>query len=358
VNVDLFDYRLPPELIAQRPASRRDGSRLMVLDRESGEVTHSAFSELPRWLAPGDLIVFNDTRVIPARLIGAKASGGRVELLLLERTDSGTGRRQGWICLLRASRAPKIGATLTFSRELRAVVLGREGDRWQVRLEIDRGSVDEVIDRVGRIPLPPYISRSDHDGTTERELMQEDRERYQTVFARRPGAVAAPTAGLHFTRELIERLAAHEIEQAHVTLHVGAGTFLPVRVDRVEDHVMHAERYEVSAPTAEIIRRTRERGGRVVAVGTTVARTLEHVAAQYGEVRPGEGVSGMFIYPGFEFRVVDVLLTNFHLPKSTLLMLVSAFAGRRRVLAAYDQAISHGYRFYSYGDAMLVRSTG
>ena len=358
MNVDLFDYRLPPDRIAQRPASRRDGSRLMVLDRESGETIHSSFDELPRWLTPGDLLVFNDTRVIPARLIGAKASGGRVELLLLERTDSGTVRRQGWSCLLRASRAPKVGATLTFSRELRAVVLGSEGDRWQVRLESDHASVDEVVERVGRMPLPPYISRPDGDGTSGGELAQEDHERYQTVFARRPGAVAAPTAGLHFTRELIERLARHEIEQPHVTLHVGPGTFQPVRVDRVEDHVMHAERYEVSEPAAELIRRTRRRGGRVVAIGTTVARTLEHVAAHHGEVRPGKGVSGIFIYPGFEFRVVDTLLTNFHLPKSTLLMLVSAFAGRQRVLAAYDRAISGGYRFYSYGDAMLVRSTG
>ena len=358
MNVDLFDYRLPPELIAQRPASRRDGSRLMVLDRDSGEVTHSAFDELSRWLARGDLLVFNDTRVIPARLIGAKESGGRVELLLLERIDSGTGRRQDWDCLLRASRAPKVGATLTFSPDLWAVVLGREGDRWRVRLETDRGAIEEVIDRVGRMPLPPYISRPDRDDTAGRELTREDQERYQTVFARCPGAVAAPTAGLHFTRELIERLAHHGIEQAHVTLHVGPGTFQPVRVDRVEDHVMHAERYEVSESAAELIRRTRQRGGRVVAVGTTVARTLEHVAVQCGEVRPGDGVSEIFIFPGFEFRVVDVLLTNFHLPKSTLLMLVSAFAGRQRVLAAYDQAISHGYRFYSYGDAMLVRSTG
>jgi len=356
VNVDSFDYRLPPDLIAQRPASRRDGSRLMVLDRNSGDVSHSRFDGLARWLGPGDLLVFNDTRVIPARLNGAKASGGRVELLLLERTDSATGPRQGWSCLLRAARSPRTGTTVTFSSDLRAIVLGRDGERWRVRLETDRGSIDDLIHRLGRMPLPPYISRPDPDSPSGRELAQEDHARYQTVFARRPGAVAAPTAGLHFTHELIERLARREVEQTHVTLHVGPGTFLPVRVDRVEDHEMHEERYEVTEAAAGLIRRTRERGGRVVAVGTTVARTLEHVAARYGEVRAGAGSSGLFIYPGFEFRVVDVLLTNFHLPKSTLLMLVSAFAGRERVLAAYDQAISRGYRFYSYGDAMLIRS--
>jgi S-adenosylmethionine:tRNA ribosyltransferase-isomerase len=356
VNVDLFDFRLPAEQIAQRPASRRDGSRLMVLDRRGGEVTHARFDQLPSWLDPGDLLVFNDTRVIPARLIGVKPSGGRVELLLLERFPPGTEHRQDWSCLLRASRSPQIGATLTFSDGLRAVVIARDEQNWRVRLESEQDSIDDLIQRVGRMPLPPYISRPEPDTASGRDLAREDRERYQTIFARRPGAVAAPTAGLHFTPELLERLTAGGIHQTWVTLHVGPGTFQPVRVDRVEDHVMHEERYQVGEEAARLIRRTRERGGRVVAVGTTVARTLEHVAAQSGEVRPADAASGLFIYPGFEFHVIDALLTNFHLPKSTLLMLVSAFAGREPVLAAYEQAVSRGYRFYSYGDAMLIRS--
>ena len=356
MKVDLFDFRLPADRIAQRPAPTRDGSRLMVLDRRGGEVTDARFDQLSNWLNPGDLLVFNDTRVIPARLIGVKPSGGRVELLLLEPSATGTPHRQDWSCLLRASRSPQVGATLTFSDGLRAVVVGKDEQSWRVRLESDHDSIDDLIQRIGQMPLPPYISRPEADSASGRELARQDRERYQTIFARRPGAVAAPTAGLHFTPELMERLAAGRVGQALVTLHVGPSTFLPVRVDRVEDHVMHEERYQVGDEAARLIRETRKRGGRVVAVGTTVARTLEHVAAQYGEVRPADSASGLFIYPGFEFRVVDALLTNFHLPKSTLLMLVSAFAGREPVLAAYEHAVARGYRFYSYGDAMLIRS--
>jgi len=356
VKVDLFDFRLPPERIAQRPAARRDGSRLMVLDRQDGNVDHARFDQLTNWLDPGDLLVFNDTRVIPARLVGAKPSGGRVELLLLERADQATAHRQCWSCLMRASRSPRVGTTLTFSERLRAVVLGRDDQIWSVRLESESDSIDDLIQRFGQMPLPPYIDRSDPESAMGRELAQQDSERYQTIFARHPGAVAAPTAGLHFTSELLDRLESHGVGRTQVTLHVGPGTFQPVRVDRVEDHVMHEERYQVDDDAARIIHRTRERGGRIVAVGTTVARTLEHLAARHGEVRAVDGASDLFIYPGFEFRVIDALLTNFHLPRSTLLMLVSAFAGRQRVLAAYDQAISSGYRFYSYGDAMLVRS--
>jgi S-adenosylmethionine:tRNA ribosyltransferase-isomerase len=234
--------------------------------------------------------------------------------------------------------------------------MGRDEQTWRVRLESDHDSIDDLIQRVGHMPLPPYISRPESDSASGRELARQDRERYQTIFARRPGAVAAPTAGLHFTPELMERLVADGVRQTRVTLHVGPGTFLPVRVDRVEDHVMHEERYQVGDETARLIRETRDRGGRIVAVGTTVARTLEHVAARDGEVRSAESATGLFIYPGFEFRVIDALLTNFHLPRSTLLMLVSAFAGRKPVLAAYEHAVDQGYRFYSYGDAMLIRS--
>jgi S-adenosylmethionine:tRNA ribosyltransferase-isomerase len=356
VKVEEFDYRLPPERIAQHPASQRDQSRLLVLSRATGAVTHSRFDDLRRWLDPGDLLVFNDTRVLPARLIGTKESGGRVELLLLERPHGGPADEQRWHCLLRASRPPSVGSRLHFAAGLQAHVLGREGEGWSVRLETERGGVDETLERVGLMPLPPYIKRPDPGEALSEELAEEDRLRYQTVFARRPGAVAAPTAGLHFTPELLASLDLAGIRGVYVTLHVGPGTFQPVRVERVEDHVIHEEGFAIGEEVAEAIRRTREGGGRIVAVGTTVVRALEHNAASNGEVRPGSGKCDLFIHPGFDFRVVDAILTNFHLPRSTLLMLVSAFAGRERVLAAYEQAIAHGYRFYSYGDAMLVRT--
>ena len=347
MNVADFDFELPAERIAQRPASRRDGSRLLVLDRETGALRHRRFSDLADLLNPGDLLVLNDTRVIPARLVGHKPSGGRVELLLVEPVEPGA-IGGVWRCLLKASRPPAPGSSIDFGQGCGARVLERDPIGWRVKLEAPGGRPEELLERVGQAPLPPYIRR-DAAGPDAA-----DRERYQTVFARQPGAIAAPTAGLHFTEELLQQLADAGIAHTFLTLHVGPGTFQPVTAQRVEDHRMHPEWFEIPADAARAVASARKSGGRVVAVGTTVVRTLESCAAEEGRVSPGRDHCSLFIYPGFRFRVVDALITNFHLPRSTLLMLVSAFAGRERVLAAYRQAIAAGYRFYSYGDAMLI----
>ncbi|HYH45037.1 MAG TPA: tRNA preQ1(34) S-adenosylmethionine ribosyltransferase-isomerase QueA [Thermoanaerobaculia bacterium] len=323
-----FDYELPEERIAQEPAPRGE-SRLLVLDAE-GPQRHRRVRDLPALLRPGDLLVLNDTRVIPARLYGRRGEG-RMEILLVEKL----GERE-WEALVRPGRRARPGTEIVFE-DLSAEVVDKREDRYRLRFS---EPVEPHLDRLGHIPLPPYIHRPDEES---------DRDRYQTVFARTPGAIAAPTAGLHFSERLLDEIAAAGIGIARVTLHVGIGTFKPVSAERVEDHRMDRERYEVGEETAEAIRRTRENGGRIVAVGTTVVRTLESSAGA-----AGSGSTELFITPGFRFRVVDVLLTNFHLPRSTLLMLVSAFAGRERVLAAYEEAIREGYRFYSYGDAMLV----
>ncbi|HEX6862106.1 MAG TPA: tRNA preQ1(34) S-adenosylmethionine ribosyltransferase-isomerase QueA [Thermoanaerobaculia bacterium] len=323
-----FDYELPEERIAQEPAPRGE-SRLLVLDAEGPE-RHRRVRDLPGLLHPGDLLVLNDTRVIPARLYGHRGEG-KMEVLLVEKLEE-----REWEALVRPGRRARPGTEIQFEG-LSAEVVDKREDRYRLRFS---EPVEPHLDRLGHIPLPPYIHRPDEAA---------DRDRYQTVFARTPGAIAAPTAGLHFSEGLLEEIAAAGIGIARVTLHVGIGTFKPVSVERVEDHRMDRERYEVGEETAEAIRRTRESGGRIVAVGTTVVRTLE---SSGGEA--GSGSTELFITPVFRFRVVDVLLTNFHLPRSTLLMLVSAFAGRERVLAAYEEAIREGYRFYSYGDAMLV----
>jgi S-adenosylmethionine:tRNA ribosyltransferase-isomerase len=339
VRTSDFDYELPPSSIAQEPVPRGE-SRLLVLDRE-GPDRHARIRDLPRLLRPGDLLVLNDTRVIPARLYGrrAGAGGASFELLLVEKT----GERE-WDALVRPGRRARPGTVVELDAGLAAEVLAKDPDgRHTLRFS---EPVEPHLDRLGHIPLPPYIQRPD---------TPEDRERYQTVYARSPGAVAAPTAGLHFSEELLREIEAAGVEIARVTLHVGIGTFRPVSAERIEEHRMDSERYEVSEEAAGAFRRVRARGGRVVAVGTTVVRTLEGVAlAGGGEVRAGAGATDLFITPGFPFQVVDVLLTNFHLPRSTLLMLVSAFAGRERVLAAYREAVRQGYRFYSYGDAMLA----
>ena len=332
-----FDYELPPERIAQHPAPR-GASRLLVLDREGPE-RHRHVRDLPELLRPGDLLVINDTRVIPARLFGRRAGGGQIEILL-----TGKAGDRDWDALVKPGRRARPGTVITLDEKLTAEVLEKE-ETGRHRLRFSE-PIELHLERLGHMPLPPYIQREDE---------AEDRDRYQTVWAKNPGAIAAPTAGLHFTRELLDQLTAAGIEIAEVTLHVGLGTFKPVTAERVEDHRMETERWQVGETTVEAIRRTRERGGRVVAIGTTVVRTLESAAlAGGGEVRAGSGATELFITPGFEFQVVDVLLTNFHLPKSTLLMLVSAFAGKERVLAAYEEAIRESYRFYSYGDAMLV----
>jgi len=310
-------------------------------------VEHRRFDQLADLVRRGDLLVLNDTRVVPARLVGRKATGGRVELLLVERLEA-TARGAVWRCWLKASRKPQQGSVLAFPEGVRATVLDRTGADWRVELECSEGALDARLEQAGRPPLPPYIRRTDD------EADDEDRRRYQTVFARSPGAIAAPTAGLHFTEPLLARLRDNGVEQALLTLHVGLGTFQPVTAERVEDHQMHEERYELPVRAARAVAATRERGGRIIAVGTTVVRTLEQCADGDGLVRAASGRSALFIYPGFRFRVVDAMITNFHLPRSTLLMLVSAFAGRERVLAAYRSAVAEEYRFYSYGDAMWI----
>ena len=344
VHVSEFDYALPPDRIATRPAEPRDAARLLVHDRATRATRHATVAELPGFLRPGDLLVFNDTRVEPWRLRGRRATGGAAECLLL-RLDAGRGE-----ALVKPSKKLRTGDLLEMEGGAVTVRLTASlgQGRWRVELTAADGDVAAALERCGRAPLPPYIAR---DGD---EAVQADRERYQTVYARVPGAVAAPTAGLHFTPTLLDGLARAGGARAFVTLHVGEGTFAPMRTDVVEQHRMHSERYELPPATAAAIAATRARQGRVVAVGTTSCRTLETCADGAGGVRAGGGESDLFLYPGRPFRVVDALLTNFHLPKSTLLMLVAAFAGREETLALYRMAIVEGYRFYSFGDAMLL----
>ncbi|MBU6247571.1 MAG: tRNA preQ1(34) S-adenosylmethionine ribosyltransferase-isomerase QueA [Xanthomonadaceae bacterium] len=333
-----FDFHLPPELIAQAPLPERSASRLLHLDASVGSMTDRLFRELPEFLRPGDLLVFNDTRVLPARLYGRKESGGAVEILI-ERV---TGAHEA-VVQLGVSKKPKEGGRIELGDGSHAVVLGREDGFFQLRFE-SHEPLEKLLHRLGEMPLPPYIER----GTEASDL-----ERYQTVYAREPGAVAAPTAGLHFDEPLLERLRERGVQSGFVTLHVGAGTFQPVRADDIKDHHMHREWLNVGAHLVEQVRRTRASGGRVIAVGTTVVRALESASVD-GELHPFAGETQIFIFPGYRFSSIDGLITNFHLPQSTLLMLVSALAGREFMLAAYRHAVAERYRFFSYGDAMLI----
>ena len=330
-----FTFDLPPELIAQAPLPERSASRLLSVDGATGAIDDRHFSDLPQLLQPGDLLVFNDTRVVAARVFGTKPSGGRVEIFL----ERPVAERRALV-QMRASKAIQPG--LEVRTEGGAVrVIERQGDLWEVETPAE---VFAYFDAYGHIPLPPYISR---------DADERDRARYQSVFARVPGAVAAPTASLHFDAGILALLAARGIQMAHVTLHVGAGTFQPLRVDDIAQHVMHAERYRIEEPLVDAVQAARTRGARVVAVGTTAARALESAAAE-GPLAPTRGDTRLFITPGYRFRVVDALITNFHLPESTLLMLVSAFAGRDCILKAYAHAVRERYRFFSYGDAMFL----
>ncbi len=340
MGLDEYDYYLPQELIAQEPSGQRDRSRLMVVG-PGAELSHRIFRDLPEYFSPGDLLVVNDTRVFPARLVGKKEdTGGEVELLLL-RPESGG----GWEALARPAKRLREGTVVQFGGDILRAVVEEKGEygRVLVRLFSDL-DINEAVDRVGRIPLPHYIRREPEAG---------DRERYQTVYARSRGAVAAPTAGLHFTPDILDRLAAKGVTRASVTLHVGIGTFRPLTEEDAEQDTLHGEYCLVTPETAEAVRAARGRGGRVFAVGTTSVRALE-TASRSGEISPFEGFTDLFIKPSYRFRSVDALITNFHLPRSSLLMLVSAFAGRERVLAAYRAAVEERYRFYSYGDAMLI----
>lgn len=345
MNLSDFHFELPDALIARHPMAERTASRLLVLDGASGAIEHRQFVDLLDYLRPGDLLVFNNTRVIPARLFGRKETGGRVEVLVERLLDE---RRV--LAQIRASKAPKPGSTIALTRDESAeaalaqvTVLNKQDDLYEISFDDTRGAL-AVMNVIGHMPLPPYIDRADTDA---------DRERYQTVYAQREGAVAAPTAGLHFSTEFLQLCQQRGVEFGYVTLHVGAGTFQPVRVQNIFDHHMHAEYVEVDAALCAQVQATRARGGRVIAIGTTSVRALESASVS-GELRPLSGDTRIFIYPGYRFRSVDLLVTNFHLPESTLIMLVSAFAGREQVLNAYRAAVEQRYRFFSYGDAMLV----
>lgn len=341
MDVSQFDFELPEHLIAQTPLSHRSQSRLLVLNRETGAIQHRQFEGIVRFLHPGDVLVLNDSKVMPARLIGTKAgTRGKVELLLLKRVDESR-----WEALVKPAKRVRRGTRITFGNgELEAVAEEKTAvDGGRLFRFLYDGHFFSVLDRLGEMPLPPYI-----------KTRLEDKDRYQTVYARRVGSAAAPTAGLHFTEALLARLEQKGVRIAKVTLHVGLGTFRPITTDRVEDHRMHSEYYEVSEEAAEIIRAARRMGGRIVAVGTTSCRTLEAVAQQHGEIRAARGWTDIFIYPGYTFRAVDALLTNFHLPKSSLILLVSAFANRDLIMRTYREAILKEYRFFSFGDAMLI----
>lgn len=333
-----FDFELPDELIARHPLAERRASRLLVLDGPSGELRHRQFPDLLDYLRPGDLMVFNDTRVIPARLFGQKASGGRLEILVERLLDE-----QRVLAHVRASKSPKPGSQIHIDGGGAAEMLARHDALFELRFD---EPVLALLERVGHMPLPPYIDRPDEDA---------DRERYQTVYSdkAKAGAVAAPTAGLHFDDALLAAIRERGVDTAFVTLHVGAGTFQPVRVERIEDHHMHSEWLQVGQDVVDAVQACKARGGRVVAVGTTSVRSLES-AAQGGVLKPFSGDTDIFLYPGRPFHVVDALVTNFHLPESTLLMLVSAFAGYPETMAAYRAAVAEGYRFFSYGDAMFI----
>jgi S-adenosylmethionine:tRNA ribosyltransferase-isomerase len=339
-----FDFELPEELIAQQPLRERSASRLLEVHGPSGQLAHRSFKELPELLSPEDLLVFNNTRVLPARLYAQKQTGGRAEIMIERMLGDG-----GALAHVRASKSPREGTLLMITAEvdsdiseLTVRVVGREGVLF--RLMPESGSIKEMMRRFGHMPLPPYIARSD---------TPKDRDRYQTIFGRREGAVAAPTAGLHFDQPIINAVTSAGVATSEVTLHVGAGTFQPVRVDNIEDHTMHSEYVEVDEACCDAVAMCKARGGRVIAIGTTAVRSLE-TAAQNGEIRPYAGDTDIFLYPGCGFRVVDAMVTNFHLPESTLLMLVSAFSGMHTIRRAYAAAIENRYRFFSYGDAMFL----
>ena len=336
-----FYYDLPEELIAQTPMEKRDTSRLLVLDRESGGLTHKHFYDICDYIRPEDILVVNSSRVIPARLLGESANGSPIELLLLRMHENGI-----WETLVRPGKRARVGATFCFGGILNAEITEvlEDGNRL-VRFSYSDAykSIYEVLDAVGQMPLPPYITKK-----------LDDKSRYQTVYAKEEGSAAAPTAGLHFTPELLAALRAKGTGYAEVTLHVGLGTFRPVKVDAIRDHLMHAETFHIEKETADEINRRRREGGRVIAVGTTACRVLESVTDENGIVHPMSGETGIFIYPGYRFRAVDALITNFHLPESTLIMLVSALAGKENIMNAYKTAVEEKYRFFSFGDAMLI----
>ena len=341
-----FDYELPEELIAQFPAQKREYSKLLVLDKSSGERQHKHFYDIVDFFDENDVLVLNNTRVIPARLFAKKTTGANIEIFLLKEVKA-----QHWEVLLRPAKRVKVGDVLVISEDLSVELIEKYEDGKSLVKLLYQGNIFEILDKVGKIPLPPYIERK----MTDDDFAKLDYERYQTVYAKNKGSVAAPTAGLHFTEEILEKLKNKGVQVCYVTLNVGLGTFKPVNAENIEDHKMDNEAFEVSEETAKIISEGMSAGKRIVAVGTTSTRTLETVFQKYGEIKAVKDSSEMFIYPGYEFKVVDALITNFHLPKSTLIMLVSALAGKENIFAAYKNAIENKYRFYSYGDCMFIK---
>ncbi len=345
MKLEDFNYTLPEELIAQFPTQKRDMSKMLVLDRFDKSIIHRHFCDITDFLTEDDLLVMNNTKVIPARLYAKKDTGALIEIFLVREIE-----KDIWICLIKPSKRVKAGMLLMVSDELSVEVIEKDDDKWKVRLIYD-GNIFEILDKVGNIPLPPYIERK----MTSEEYKALDFERYQTVYAQKEGAVAAPTAGLHFTNEILSKLDKQGTKHCFVTLNVGLGTFKPVKCENILEHKMDSESFEISQETADIINNAKKQGKKIVAVGTTTVRTLETVMNKYGEIKPVKDSSQLFIYPGYEFKIVDKLITNFHLPKSTLLMLVSAFAGKDYIFKAYNEAIKNKYRFYSYGDCMFIR---
>ena len=348
LSLNDYNYDLPEKLIAQKPVKKRDRSKLLLLNRKTGELSHHEFSEIYKYLLPGDILIINNSEVIPGRLLGRKETGGKAEVLILDYAGgkAGSGKFTSE-CLINASKHTKAGTFIFFGNGLKAEVTGFFDGVYSLKFYCS-SDFESLLYKMGKIPLPPYIKRNENDSSFN------DKTAYQTVYAREKGAVAAPTAGLHFTKELIEKLKLRGVEIAEITLHVGYGTFLPVRSSDIRDHRMHSERFFIPESTADIINRARKEGRRIIAVGTTCVRTLEFASDKNGVVNSGNGTCNLFIYPGYTFKVIDAMITNFHLPKSTLLMLVSAFAGRENILNAYKKAIKNKYRFYSYGDAMLI----
>jgi S-adenosylmethionine:tRNA ribosyltransferase-isomerase len=344
-----YNYHLPEERIAQKPSDRRDRSKLLRLNRETGSISHHTFFDIAELLSPSDVLIINNTQVIPGRLIGKKATGGRAEVLILDYEQGKASRgEQICRCLVKASKRPGNGARLFFDQGLEAEIMGFQDGIHTVKF-LCPGRFEDALYRIGKMPLPPYIRRE--NGT---DAPCDDAAAYQTVYASQKGAIAAPTAGLHFSEALLDRIRDKGIAVAAITLHVGYGTFLPVRVSDIREHRMHSERYFIPESSANLINQAKAAGRRVIATGTTCVRTLEYSADNAGNIRAGSGTCDLFIYPGYAFKITDGMITNFHLPESTLLMLVSAFAGRENIFGAYQEAIRNKYRFYSYGDAMLI----
>jgi S-adenosylmethionine:tRNA ribosyltransferase-isomerase len=357
-SINDYNYSLPENLIAQQPAKKRDASRMLCLNKTTGSIQHASFQHLLSLLVPSDVLVVNNTKVIPARLFGKKETGGKIEVLILNYGDKASNKTPDseciYTCLLKSSKRPKPGTLIYFDNNIKAKILDCNNDMYTVQF-LNLTDIDHLLDRFGNVALPPYIKRTQDDNAlNQNETNLNDNASYQTVYAKQKGAIAAPTAGLHFSEDILDQIKAKGVKIVELTLHVGYGTFLPVRATDIREHKMHSERFFISENAAHIINTSKANGSRIIAVGTTSVRTLEYALDKNNRVTHGNGNCDLFIYPGYRFNVVDAMITNFHLPQSTLLMLVSAFAGRNNILNAYNEAINNNYRFYSYGDAMFI----